>query len=150
VKTYPEGTMDADRFRALALSYGGTITRWPQAERQAAEAFLARCPDAARWLDRERALDGHLDVLVTVEASPRLFRSIAEIPLRHEAVSNARAWWPLPRLRNAIAVVAAAAAVGAAAGVVTPDRANGSDAETSWDDLSGLAFALDLSEELSP
>jgi hypothetical protein len=141
--------MDAERFSALAMSYGANIARWPAAERRAAEAFLAQSPEAARFIDEQRRLDERLDSLTAEEPSSRLLQSVAEIPLRHEMAPGIAAWWPFARVRNAIAVAAAAAAIGAAAGMITPERSNVADVE-GWDELSGLAFALDLSEELSP
>jgi hypothetical protein len=150
VKQDPTRTMDADRFRALALSYGATIARWPAAERREAEAFLAQSPESARWIDEQRQLDEQLDRVATEEPSPRLLKSVAEIPLRHAAATSTVTWWPFARLRSAIAIAAAAAAMGAAVGFVAPDHADVTDAQENWDDLSSLAFALDLSEELSP
>jgi hypothetical protein len=145
----PEETMNADRFRALAMSYGAKIARWPAAERQPAEAFLAQFPEAARFIDEQRQLDQQLDAVTPEEPSPRLARSVSEIPLRHEKDLGTPAWWPFARLRNAIAVAAAAAAMGAAAGLITPQHSNVTGVK-EWDDLSSVAFALDLSEELSP
>jgi hypothetical protein len=150
VTTNPKVTMDAHRFRTLAESYGAKIARWPAGEQHAATAFLAQSPDAARLLDEQRRLDQQLDALTLQEPSPRLLQGVAEIPLRHGRDLGTGAWWPFARLRNAIAVVAAATAMGAAAGtMITPQGANVADAE-EWDALSSVAFALDLSEELSP
>ena len=142
--------MQSERFRALAMAYGANIARWPAAERQAAEAFLARSPDAARWLDEQRQLDDRLDSVDRAEPSAELLRRVAEIPLYHGKHRQAQAWWPFVRLRAAVALAAAAAVTGAAVGVITPDRTHASEVDRSWEDLSGLAFALDLSEELSP
>jgi len=146
----PKAKMHGERFRTLAMSYGANIARWPADDRQAAEAFLAQSPDAARWLDEQRQLDDQLDSVAQEEPSAHLLRSVAEIPLRHGTSRERLAWWPFARLRAAIAMAAAAAIMGAAAGMVTPERAQIPDADQNWDDLSSLAFALDLSEELSP
>jgi hypothetical protein len=144
-----EQTMDAERFRTLALSYGGTLARWPAAERQAAEAFLSQSADARRLIDEQRRLDERLDLLVADEPSPDLLRSVAEIPLRHRSDAGLLPWWPFVRLRHAVAIAAAAAAIGVAAGAIAPERP-GAASTDGWDELSGLAFARDLSEELSP
>jgi hypothetical protein len=45
------------RFRALADSYGGDLQRWPQEERDAAQALLNISPQAHALLDEARALD---------------------------------------------------------------------------------------------
>jgi hypothetical protein len=142
--------MDADRFHSLALSYGAKIARWPAGEQKAAEAFLAQHPESARFIDEQRRIDEQLDALMPEEPSPHLLRSVAEIPLLHAKALGGTAWWPLARLRNAVAVAAAAAAMGAAVGMITPEQPDVADAQESWDELSGMAFALDLSEELSP
>lgn len=52
--------MTPDRFAALADAYGGTIARWPAAERDAARAHLAAHPEAAAALAREAGLDAIL------------------------------------------------------------------------------------------
>jgi hypothetical protein len=39
--------MDRRRFKALAEAYGGDVTRWPQAERNAALRLLQRAPALA-------------------------------------------------------------------------------------------------------
>ncbi|HTK36597.1 MAG TPA: hypothetical protein VL358_15100 [Caulobacteraceae bacterium] len=54
--------MDAERFETLAMAYGGDLRRWPEADRDAAEAFRARTPGAAGALLRQaQALDAVLD-----------------------------------------------------------------------------------------
>lgn len=54
--------MTARRVRALAEAYGAEPARWPASEREAAEAWIAANPGAARALLEEAgALDGLLD-----------------------------------------------------------------------------------------
>ena len=54
--------MELDRFKALAAAYGGRPARWPEAERAAAEALMARSPEACgAVLEDEGGLDGLLD-----------------------------------------------------------------------------------------
>ncbi|MEO6377290.1 MAG: hypothetical protein ABIO37_04610 [Caulobacteraceae bacterium] len=54
--------MGLDRFKALAAAYGGRPARWPEAERTAAQALMARAPDdCAAALAEEAELDGALD-----------------------------------------------------------------------------------------
>lgn len=59
--------MDVERFETLALAYGGDLRRWPEAERNAAEAFVAGSPEAARAVLREA---GDLDAVLDGWASP--------------------------------------------------------------------------------
>ena len=54
--------MNAERFSQLAEAYGADARRWPQAEREAAEAFRRDRPDeAARLLAEADAVDALLD-----------------------------------------------------------------------------------------
>jgi len=54
--------MDLARFGALLEAYGAEPSRWPAAERAAAEAFAVEHPNAVSPLLREaRALDAALD-----------------------------------------------------------------------------------------
>lgn len=56
--TAPRHPMDAHRFGDLAEAYGGDMSRWPEADREAAAAWRAAHPrDAATILDGARALD---------------------------------------------------------------------------------------------
>lgn len=52
--------MTPERFAALAAAYGGSIDRWPEAERRAARAYLADHPEAGTMLDVEATLDSSL------------------------------------------------------------------------------------------
>ena len=54
--------MELDRFKTLAAAYGGRPARWPEAERIAAEALIAREPQAcAAVLEDESGLDDLLE-----------------------------------------------------------------------------------------
>lgn len=65
--------LEAGRFRALAEAYGGDISRWPEAERASAEAWLARNPrDGAAVLEAARALDDLLGAWRTPEPAEAL------------------------------------------------------------------------------
>jgi hypothetical protein len=48
--------MDIERYRSLAEAYGSDPRRWPEGQREAAEAFQAREPEAARRVLGEAAL----------------------------------------------------------------------------------------------
>lgn len=64
---------EAGRFRALAEAYGGDISRWPEAERASAEAWLARNPrEGAAELEAARALDDLLETWRTPEPAEAL------------------------------------------------------------------------------
>lgn len=56
--------MSLDRFRSIVAAYGADPERWPDAERDAAQALAGRSLDARRALDEARRLDRTLDRLV--------------------------------------------------------------------------------------
>jgi len=53
--------MTMERLRTILSAYGAEPTRWPAAERMAAEALLARSAEARSALGEARALDTTLD-----------------------------------------------------------------------------------------
>ena len=82
-------TMNAERMRLLAEAYGADKRHWPQAERVAAEAFVATDPaQAERLLFDARQTDAALD------ASPRPMVSNA---LRDAVIASAMAAGLSPR-----------------------------------------------------
>lgn len=64
-------TMTAERFQAIVAAYGAEPRRWPDAERDAALAFLAAESRAQAWLDAERGLDAMLDLLAEPDVAAR-------------------------------------------------------------------------------
>jgi len=112
--------MTAERFHALIAAYGADARRWPEAERAAAEAFAAACPEVAqRALDKADAIDALLHVSRVPSPSAalrdRVIASAADAGLK--ARREGRRW--LDRLALAFgAGWAAAACAGVAAGVM--------------------------------
>jgi hypothetical protein len=112
--------MTAERFHALIAAYGADTRRWPEAERAAAEAFAAACPEIARTpLDKAEAIDALLHASRVRSPSAalrdRVIASAAEAGLK--ARREGRRW--LDRLALAFgAGWAAAACAGVAAGVI--------------------------------
>lgn len=74
--------MTPERFEALASAYGGDLRRWPEDEREAAQAFAERRPEAQAILARERRLDELLDRAATPRATPELVARFAQAPRR--------------------------------------------------------------------
>jgi hypothetical protein len=112
--------MTAERFMALAAAYGADLRRWPEAERMAAEAYLAASPETARPALAEA--DG-IDELLFASARPvpsaalreRVVASAARVRLK--AAGAGRRW--LERMVLLLgAGWAAAACAGVAAGVL--------------------------------
>jgi hypothetical protein len=139
----------SDRLRALVETYGANPDRWPAEERHHRGALDAESGDARAWLSEQRRLDEALDGADHIVASPALLRRVAEIPLRHPTVSSSL-MGPLGRLRNALALGAAVAAMGVVVGMTTPDLVAQEDAAGDWDELSSLALGVDISEEVLP
>ena len=65
-------TMTLERLRALIAAYGGKPAKWPTAERAAAEALLARSPEARAALAEAEPLDTLLDAVPALAPSPAL------------------------------------------------------------------------------
>lgn len=63
--------MSAERFRALAEAYGGSIERWPEESRHAATRLLAN-PEYAGVLEAARTLDDALDAWKVMPPAPAL------------------------------------------------------------------------------
>lgn len=73
------------RFTELLDRHGGRLEDWPPREREAARAFAARDPEAARALAAAREIDRLLDRWVAPEPAPGLRQRLASIPALHPA-----------------------------------------------------------------
>lgn len=106
--------MTPERFEELAEAYGGAVARWPQAEREAAAAWMTAQPEAARQiLAQAEALDAALDAWRPAHVSHALLEQVvAQAP--RAPMRRAVAWvW-----RGALgAGLAAACAAGLIMGV---------------------------------
>jgi hypothetical protein len=105
--------MTLRRFLDLVAAYG-QVSRFPDAERAAAEALLRVSEPARLALAEESELDATLAALETPELSPALSRKLNEIPLRTPVARRSR--WPLRRLWAPALGWAAAAALGVVLG----------------------------------
>ena len=68
--------MSLERFRTLADAHGGDLVRWPQAEREAAQACLAHCAEAREALGQAAGLDALLAQDVPAAPAAGLRRAI--------------------------------------------------------------------------
>lgn len=92
----------AERYRALAEAYGGTLARWPSAERAAAACWAAT-PEGTRVLAEAAALDRHLDLWpVSVAAEGLATRIVAHAPAPPLHV-RVRWWWSTAGIAAALA-----------------------------------------------
>lgn len=58
--------MTPERLRAVIEAYGASVTRWPEAERAAAAALLARSAEARALATEAARLDGLLDAVPAI------------------------------------------------------------------------------------
>jgi hypothetical protein len=134
--------MTLARLAELLDAYGAEATRWPAAERAAAEALVANDPRGAELQRAARSLDQHLDMFEVPEPSANLQARVLEIPIRH-AVAPARfvlAGWRLA----ALALVPCA--LGFASGALFNDEPQ----EDAWSELSPLVQLTDVADEEWP
>ena len=84
--------MTPERFAEIVGAYGSRPDRWPQAERDAALAFMERNPDAIGELRAEASLlDGLLDSSVVAPASRELREAILRAASMRQAAPALKA-----------------------------------------------------------
>ena len=84
--------MTLERLRTLIAAYGTDPARWPLAERPAAEALMARSPEARAALADAEPLDTLLDAVPALSPSPALRAAVlADMP--RMARSGRIGWW---------------------------------------------------------
>ena len=124
------------RFTELLAAYGARPARWPDAERDSAEAFALRDAEAARLLADAERLDVLLDGYQVAEASPRLRARVLEVPAVASRRERRRFSW---RMAWAVAF---SCLIGVASGVLTaPEEASADD---EWAELTEVSFYADV------
>ncbi len=81
------GGMTMDRFQAIIEAYGANPERWPSAERDRGEAFVANSPEAAQYVAQARLLDDMLDAAPTADASAALLGHVLDTAPRPQTRS---------------------------------------------------------------
>lgn len=119
--------MNLERFRTLAEAFGGSVTRWPLDDQDAAYALLAGAPDEAGLILAEaRDLDADLDAAERLAPSHALRqRIIAAAPRPRETFSRFRRWLTGAGVGVGLA---AATAAGMVAGINMAAASAGEDA----------------------
>ena len=84
--------MGLERFQELIDAYGAGPSRWPVAERAAAEALLARDARARALLTDAAALDGLLDSAAAPEPSDLLRHRVLRAAPRARAAISRFGW----------------------------------------------------------
>jgi len=104
-------------------------------------------------------LQALLDAVPAPSPSPALRRAVAEIPLRHPqlgALGWIGSWLPFRSPSRALLSAVMLVLLGVASGVWTASSEDDSGSDIAqaeagdWNDLSALAFATDLDQELQP
>ncbi|MSO64276.1 MAG: hypothetical protein EXQ85_00475 [Alphaproteobacteria bacterium] len=108
--------MERERLKQILAAYGGDERRWPEAERLAAQALLARMPEARAWRESDRRLDAVLDSAAVPTVSPALRRRLLQ-PADGRAPWFLRIWLQ-PVWRPAVMV--AVAVMGLYLGMAVP------------------------------
>ena len=87
--------MDLTRFEALVAAYGATPNRWPEEERDAAEAFARTDPRARALLAEADSIDALLFAHKAAEPSRTLHAMVIEGAPRkkHRLAGRAKLWW---------------------------------------------------------
>jgi hypothetical protein len=102
--------MTLERFRMLAEAYGGSLTRWPAAEQDAAFALLAASPEeTGEILAEARDLDEDLDAAERLSPGLALRQAvIAAAPRGRLIHAPARRWFASAGVGVGLAAVAVA------------------------------------------
>jgi anti-sigma factor RsiW len=86
--------MDLTRFEALVAAYGAAPTRWPDEERDAAEALARADPRAAALLAEADGIDALLFAHRVAEPSRTLRAMVIEgAPKKQRLKGRAKLWW---------------------------------------------------------
>lgn len=132
-----------ERFEALAETYGGDVSRWPAATREAAALLMAAEPQlTGAILDRAGALDAALDAWHPTPASAGLVERILAVAPR---IRRPR-WllWLSPAALGA--GLAAACAAGVVVGVQVQQHSTEAREVAMTNTLAAVSSSFDLEE----
>jgi hypothetical protein len=138
--------MTPERFEILAEAYGGDVTRWPDADREAAAELMAARP---AWARGALARAGDLDAVLTAYPPPRGSPGLAGRIAAGAPKARSR-WvgWLLPAGMGAGLAAACAAGVMAGAQLQAPSpMPAASDTDAVVTAVSDDDFSLYLDED---
>jgi len=149
------GDMTLDDFEALIGAYGADPGRWPEDERETAEAFLAQSEDAQAALAAEAALDGLLDEAPTAQVHSALVAEVlaaapnaqgARQAEGHEGLLRriARLIWPQTGIARPAALLTASLAMGFYMGM---GASGATDTPYADEDYDMFAYVFDVSSD---
>lgn len=138
--------MTRDRFEALAQAYGGDVSRWPAAEREAVAAWMAARPDEASTI---LAAAGDLDALLHAWTPAPISHALRDRVIAAAPAPRRPSAWSWIRGLSFSAGLAAACAAGLAVGVVltAPDAAPPAGADLVGAALADYGDVLDAAAE---
>jgi hypothetical protein len=114
---------DLNRFKSLVAAYGASPSRWPEEERDAAEAFARADGRATALLADADSIDALLFAHKAAEPSRTLRAMVIEAaPRRRRLTGRAKFWWS--GLALALAGTAGTLAGSAATAALEPITAN--------------------------
>ncbi|WP_296600105.1 hypothetical protein [Phenylobacterium sp.] len=126
--------MTPERFETLAEAYGGDVTRWPAAAREAAAALMAEKP---AWAGEVLARADDLDVLLDAFVPPQASADLAGRILVGAPRSRPRwAGWLIP------GGMGAGLAAACAAGVLVGAQLHGASSQPSASDADALVAVV--------
>ena len=132
--------MDLNRFETLVAAYGATPSRWPDEERDAAQAFARADPRAAALLAEADSIDALLFAHRVAEPSRTLRAMVIEgAPRKRRLTGRARLWWT--GLGIALAGASGMLAGSAATAALEPITAN--VLMYSHDDVPALDYSVE-------
>jgi len=132
--------MDLNRFETLVAAYGATPSRWPDEERDAAQAFARADPRAAASLAEADSIDALLFAHRVAEPSRTLRAMVIEgAPRKRRLTGRARLWWT--GLGIALAGASGMLAGSAATAALEPITAN--VLMYSHDDVPALDYSVE-------
>ena len=111
-------SMDLQRLRDIFDAYGADPRRWPDGERAAAEALVARSAAAAALKEDAAALDMLMDLSTAPSPSPEL---MARVLADRRPPGLLATLWPFGPVWQPASAMVAAVALGIALGIVAPD-----------------------------
>lgn len=147
--------MQPDRFERLIDRHGPDLDGWPTAERQAAEALLARSPETRAALARARSVEAMLREGLAPEAAPAALRAALEglpaaLTMRAQRRSGWTAWAGDLRLlwRAGATALAASLVAGFVVGALGGLPDIGADMADAGADLGVIVYGAGQEETL--
>lgn len=140
--------LSLERFRALVEAYGGDLERFPKSEREAARELLQRSDSARALVDAARTFDQLLFDARHDTAPSALIERLGQIPAQHTQRGRVVRLLPFSGKQTWL-LAAAAVLLGVLGGNYSDSELSASVLDNAPSDISSLAFADDLYDDLT-